>query len=76
MDLVRLQWVYPSPVSEEEQGVVGVHYHQVHHRIVFPCPHTHNAFSAAVLGAECVGRHPFHVALLAQRDYGVFMGDE
>ena len=76
VDLISLQGVYPSPVGEEEQGVVGVDDYQVHHCVVFPGPHPQHALAAAVLGAEGIRRHSLHVALLAQGDYGVLMRNE
>ena len=76
MNLVCLQRIYPSSVGEEEQSVVGVHNHQVQHGIVFSSTHADDAFATAVLSAEGIGRHSFHVALLAEGDDRVFVGDE
>ncbi len=68
MNLVCLQRIYPSSVGEEEQSVVGVHNHQVQHGIVFSSTHADDTLATAVLSAEGIGRHPFHVALLAEGD--------
>ena len=76
MNLVRLQRVDPPPVGEEEQSVMGVHDHQVHHRVIFSGPHADHTLAAPVLGAEGIGRYALHIALLAQCDDCIFMGDE
>ena len=70
------QWINAPPVTEKEQGVVGVHHHQVQQRIVVSGVHAPDTLTAPVLNLVGVAGYSLDVAALTQGHHHVLMGDE
>ena len=70
------QGVHPAPVGEEEQGIVGIHHHQVHQGVIFPGGHSAHPLAAPVLGAVGIAGDALDVPLLTQGNHHVLVRNE